>query len=582
MFRRLTLGALLLSLILPVLAQSPGTYAAFPGELDWKNVSSEHFKIHYHTPDPVLAGQTLKFAEESLYEIKYLLDYKPKAKYELFLYMSVDDYVHSNQYEESFFKVQGKSPIVFNQGVVIYPNSTGEFRNTVKTEVCKLFLKDFYHGISIRSSIQNSVLLHLPPWYLEGFSSYIGEGWTFEDELWLAGQENADVLTYTLEDEGPMHHTLRKSVWYFISEEFGEEKLAEIFYMTRITHSVEKAFERVWGVGLDNLTNRWREFIQRRILQNQEYRDDPRNFGDLLTLPAKARLISYALHPEEQKIAAYLEKEGQQFVSIYDHKTSEWSETGISGGFKTRQYEPYQYQVPMAWSHDGKYLLTVVNRKKSQVFALWDAGSGRKTYFAFKPVLDRVMHLSWSHDNNQVVCSAFQKGAINLFTFKPGASSFKPITDDLYDDLYPVFTQDDRGIIFATNRSADTLSPAENHYTLYKQPLDLYLIDLQTSEIKPITNTPTINETQSLPVSSFEVLYLTDEVGINGLRKKNLFIDEGTLQTNFQVGIDRFGLNDSLACFALAGASGTELLIAPVQEGAFQGVSLTERNLPQI
>lgn len=524
-------------------------------ELQWKFVQSAHFRVHYYTLDAALGELTIKLAEEALHDLAKQLDYRPRGHYALHLFLSPDDLIHSNQFPEDEFKEPGVTPLKSNSSYVIYPGSTPELRKKVTAAVARLLLEEFYFAGSISSSIQRSVLLHVPEWYLEGFSAYLGEGWDFEDEVRIAGLHGEDLMQYAIEGTDAINRTVRKSLWYYVAQEYGDDKLAEIFYMTRVTRSVEVAFVKVWGIQLKTLTERWREFTNKRIAENHQYRDELDKKTTKLELNPKDRLMGFALNPQMPVAAVYLIRDGLQRIALADLITGEITETGMEGGFKTDQYLSFEQEIPMAWSDNGQYLLSVIYKDNLEQVAYYDRATGNFNFQTVRPQLERVLSLGFSHDGTEAICSGLAGGNINIYTFKPGTTRFRAVTQTTYDHLYPVFSQDDRSILFASNQAEVAEGEEEkeaNSYRRARNHLDLYRIERDNPEGAPvrITDTPEDNETWAQPVSSFEVMFITDETGIPNLKKQNIFTGQSAIMSNLTRGMLGVNMNDSLVLMA--------------------------------
>lgn len=586
MFRKLNIFFLCLLATVSLFSQAvePRKQILPSNELQWKFVQSEHFRIHYYTLDPTLADLTIRLAEESLHDIAQQLDYRPRGHYAIHLFLSPDDFVHSNQYAESQYKEPGITPLQNNSGHIIYPGNAHTLRKKVKAEVALLLLKEFYFAGSIQSSIQRSVLLHIPDWYMEGFSAYLGEGWNFEDELWIAGLHGEDLMQYAVEGESAINRTVRKSLWYFVAEEYGNDKLAEIFYMTRVTRSVEVAFVKVWGIQLKTLTERWREFMNKRVAENHEYRDDLDKKTHRVEFEANDRLLGFALNPTQPIAAAYLNRDGLQRIVMVDLTTGGITETGINGGFKTDQYLRFKQNIPMTWSHDGKYLLSLVYKDGLEQLAYLDRETGNFNINPVRPQMERILHLAFSHDGTQAICSGLVGGSVNLFKFKPGTVNFRPLTKSKYDHLYPSFSMDDRSILFASNRmevDSGKDAQAEESYRRARNQMDLFRIDVDNPTGPPvlITETREQNEFNIIPVSSFEIMYLSDETGIANFKKQNIFTGESMLMSNLTHGVLQMNMNDSLVLFTSSKTGNPALYYATPDEFMREFPSLPETRL---
>lgn len=563
----ITAAALLLStgLLWAQQKTNPGKNILSKKELNWKVVSSEHFDVYYYNADPVLATQAARYAEESLFDISQLLDYKNNARFALYVYLSPYDLAQSNRFPEAKYKEGGFTPVNDNAGNVMYQGGQKNFQQEVKTQVSELLMKDFYFGGGIQATIQNTVLLHSPDWFFEGFNAYVGQGWDFEDELWISSLENANMLQYALEGNQEVNRVARKSIWYFIGSRYGVEKLSEIFYMTRLTHSVEAGIIHVLGITLKTLTERWREFMLQRITENHTYRDVFTEKSRHLNIPKSDRLEGFALHPSQPLVALHLRREGKQRVVLYDLDKGEMQETGIEGGFKTEQFEGFELEFPMEWSPNGRFLFTTLYQDGYEDMVFYDLRSEEAKYFDIHPTLDRVFQAAWSHDSKKMVISGLRGGMVDLYTLAPLSNRFRPLTEDLFDDFNPVWSPDDQSIYYASTRHTDSVEVVRAPFDVYNQNLDVFQYDLQAKSLRRVTDSPEWSEWPMAMVSSFEMVYLTNRSGIRNLEKVNVFLGETENLTNLDRGMYRSHTNDSLTAFSIPVKGQLQMMVADNQ-----------------
>lgn len=543
---------------------SGGTNIPHNKQTDWKNVSTEFFDVHYGTDDPVMAGVAGKMAEEALWDICRAFDYKNRSRFALYLYLSPNDLVHSNTYPVRNEKDNGLTPLRINATNILFPGNYEEFREHIRAEVTKLLMEDYYYGGPIQLSIQNTVLLYLPEWYAQGLPAYLGEGWDYEDELWLASLENSHLLNFAIEGQGPIYHTARKSIWYFIAQNYGPEKLGEIFYMTRLTRSVEDGVIHVLGITLKTLTEKWREFVLQHISDNANFREPIDKESILADLGPNDKVLSFALHPSKAKAAIYLSNGGKQQVVIYNFETGKVRETPIEGGFPTEQFDRFRFEMPMAWSPDGNQLVTTVFDKGNEYLAWYNLEQGSVKFVAFQPGLDRIFQIAWSPDGTQLVCSGLQQGQIDLYRFVPGAGSFVPLTNDFYDDLFPVWSADGGRIYHASTRQSAIQAPGTHpRFDANEIGLDVWSYDFSEGSLSRVTNSPLHDETPVAMASSFELYVRSDQTGLSNLQKVNVFLSDSSYQTNMSPGIHRAALNDSLFAYSTSHKGDLQVYVAP-------------------
>jgi hypothetical protein len=515
----------------------------------WKSVKSENFDVNFYTADPVMATIGARYAEEALWEVCRALDFKNRSRFSLHIFLDPNDYIQSNLYPNRRNKEGGRTELFPNAGSVVFPGDYQDFFAEIKKEVARLVITDYYYGGAITASIPYNLLLFLPRWYQEGLPAFLGEGWDFEDELWITSLRNEDMLEYALEGDEYVNMIARKSIWYFIASTYGSEKLSEIFYMTRLTRSVEDGVVHVLGITLKTLTERWREFVLQRITENATFRDQMEDQADPIKLPTKERILSFRLNPVEPIAAVYLEHRGKQRIALYDINAEELLETPIEGGFLTEQYTGFVPDMPMAWSPDGKALLATIYREGTEQFAYYNRTSGDLQYINFKPRLERIFQMEWSHDGRQIVASGLRTGQIDLYRFTPGSSGFVPLTNDGFDNLNPVWSQDDARVYFASTRNSDTTKADFVPYDAYRNHFDVWELTLEDGSLRRITSTAVADEFPVYMQSSFELQLLSNETGIYNLYKRNVFVGDSTVQTNVSQGIHRVFFSDSLVVF---------------------------------
>jgi len=535
-------------------------------DLEWKHVATDHFDVHYSTPDPSFAAMVARYAEEGLWDICQLLDYKNRSRYSIYLFMSPAELAQSNMSPDRVVKDAGITPIRNNTAKIVFPGTMRETQKDVKSEVARMLIEDYYFGGGIQKTIQNSVLLHLPDWYLQGFSAYLGEGWSYEDEMWLSGLENMVMTDYALEDNLPINDFARKSIWYYIASNYGEDKLSEIFYMTRLTRSVEDGMIHVLGITLKTLTERWWEFALQRISTNKTFRVENSDAGKEVRLDKGQQLLGYSLNPKTREIALLVQQEGRQKLLLRDLENGIDLETSVQGGEYTRQYDPYHIDLPVAFSPDGQYIALVIYREGEEVVAFYNVESKEVKYSPYRRQLDKITQFSWSSDSKQLVCSALSSGSLNLFRFGIGASGFTPLVEDPYENIHPVWSQDDQRIYFASNRPNDSITDAEFRFDSYASAYDLWELSLEDNSLRRVTQTPLSDEFPVQATSSFEILIRTNTNGIYNLQTQNVFAGDSTFHTNFNQGIYSADYTEREMAFLYPSQGGMALYTAKKEE----------------
>lgn len=520
-------------------------------EQQWKHVSSETFEVNYYSSDPVLAALASKMAEESLYDVCKLLDFRNRSRYAIYIFQNHADLAQSNMFPEKKTRSGGITPLRNNTLPIVYPGSYKALQKEIRKVVSQMVIEDYYFGGNLQKSVQNTVLLSIPEWYMEGLTAYIGEGWSVEDEWWLSSLANTDLLEFAQEGNSEFHKIARKSIWYFIGSQYGVDKLSEIFYMVRLTRSAEDGIIHVLGITLKTLTERWREFVLQRLVVNNNGRQDLDEVSEVLPLEAGDQLLAFSPHPTESKVAMLLEKTGFQRLVIHDFGTGITQETPVEGGFLTDQFEGYTRQLKMAWSPDGNFIATQIYRNGTEELAFLNLKSNLVNYNSYRKQLDKLIDFSWSPDGKKLIGSALRQGAVDLYRFTPGGSGFAQVTNDPFDNLSPVWSLDGQRIYYSSNRLNDTIQAEEVRYDIYRENLDIWELNLEDKSIRRVTETPLSDEYPVTATSSFELLVRNDQNGIFNLEKLNVFLGQSTWNTNVARGFGPTQTSETEVFFSL-------------------------------
>ncbi len=121
-------------------------------------------------------------------------------------------------------------------------------------------------------------------------------------------------------------------------------------------------------------------------------------------------------------------------------------------------------------------------------------------------------------DSKQLVLSATQNGQTDIYLYTIASTTYRKLTDDYYDDLYPAYIKVDsvRGIMFSSNREDDTLRTKRYDSQHMQRQLDLYFYDLDANQnvLYRVTNTTNADEIDPQPLSDSTFSFLSDANGV--------------------------------------------------------------------
>ncbi len=536
-------------------AQSPPYYA---NTKNWKYLASEHFDVYFQGGQEALAQRSARFAELACFEISEIYDYRPQSRYALYLLEDAAQLGLTHSQLDQPRRAPGQFSIPRLEAHVVHPGTTHGLYQEVKRSVAGILLREFAYGNRLGQAIQNQLLLDHSRWYSQGLVEYVGTGWSYTDEMWLqstVGDQLEDVLDQTLEGNSEISKIFRKSVWRYVANEYGEQKLAEIIYLVNISHSLESGIISVLGITLNTLTVRWRESLKDMVDHNASGRMSLGNIKGLEEIPTKKgyHLVAFAYHEKTKQYALYLNKMGKHTLFLYDSQSATYTQTAIQSSYANLVTEGTPMHYPIAWSPDGSRLVTTRYRGHKYDMVYYEVGSKE---IAVEPVIGafgRVLHINWSHNGQLLALSALAKntGTPQLFVGVPQSGNYRQVTEDPYDNLEPCWSYDDASIFFSSNRDTNRLVIQRPRWDNYAHSFDIFQYNRSepTDTVVQITFTPATNERKPLTPNSFEVYFITDESGILNLSKYNPFIQKNSYITDLPQGIVDFYASDEQLVF---------------------------------
>jgi hypothetical protein len=525
----------------PLLGQS---FHPFGVDGDWSSVSTANFDVLYQPGQEESAIVTARLAEVARYELGQMLDFRPEAHFVLIYTSEAQEVLYSTLSLAPDPERSGVFQLPDRYAVVVHPGSSQGWEHAVRRQVARLMLREFTFDEHLGTTLQKRMLLYEAPWLYEGLIEYMSSGWTYEDEMWLQHLDKDQLLPLALEGDQAINRVVRKSIWHFISHEYGEQKIPEVTYLVNISNSIESGIISVLGLTLNTLTARWEQYLTARLSTQKSRRTDLTRLEAAKMLPEmkKETLVSFAYNEATNRYALCLNRRGKLSVYLYNPESKAYSSTPIRSGFQSDNAPFLDFDMPLAFSRDGEVLATVVYQKQRWYLAYYEPASGELDLRALPRDIDRVNSLAWSGDHSQLALSAWHHGQADIFTTESGSAKLLALTDDVYDDLDPTWSFDDQFLFFSSNREGEDAKETPGRYQSMSRTFDLYKFDRTAggNALIRLTNTPTINERQPFAPNSFELRYLSDASGIFNLSTINIFSKKTQPLSDLAAGVTQF------------------------------------------
>jgi len=534
-------------------------------KFQWYYIQTSHFDIYFSQDGEYLANFTAAAAESSYTMISKSFRYQINNRIPIMVYNSHNDFQQTNVISEYLEEgIGGVTELFKNRMVIPFEGNYRMYRHVIHHEMVHAVLNDMFYGGSIQSIISNNIRLQLPMWFNEGLAEFESLRWDTNSDMFM---RDATIHTYLPPIDylsGYFAYRGGQSVWYYIANKYGDQKIAEILNRIRGTRNVDQGFRSALGLSVSELNERWQKEQKVLYWPDIAKREDPADFATRLTNHVKESNFyntSPSISPQGDKIAFISDRDGYFdvfIISTIDNKISK-----IVDGQRTSNFEELHLLTPgITWSPDGKKIALAVKSGDADAIFIVDAATGDQEKLQFK--LDGIFSVSWSPKGDKLAFVGDDAKQSDIFIYDLATKNLTNLTDDLFSDVDPSWSPDGKTVYFASDRR--NYAPREAAAPKFKMShfdysqLDIYAMDISTMQLKRITDYTGSDETS--PVISpdgTKMLYVSDRNGIGNIYERNLLTGADRPVTNSLTGVFQLSLS----------ADGNKLSFAALDEAGF-------------
>ena len=533
----------------------------------WQYIQSDHFDIYFSYDGYDIAQYSAHVAEEAYTSIKKLLRYEINNRISFIIYNSHNEFQQTNVIAEYMEEgIGGVTELFKNRVVVPFEGNYGQFRHVIHHELVHAVLNDMFYGGTIQSLISNKAPVQLPAWMNEGIAEYASLKWDNNSDMFI---RDATVHNYLPPIEylgGYFAYRGGQSVWYYIANKYGEQKIAEIFSRIKSARSVDNGFRSTIGLTVKELSERWQKEQKVYYWPDVAKREDPADFAHKRltnhTKDGNFYNTSPAISPQGDKIAFISDRNDYFDVYLISALDGEIINKVVSGQ-KTSDFEEMHLLTPgIAWSPDGNKIALAVKAGEHDAIMIVDVKSGNQEKINLD--LDGIFSVDWSKDGDRLTFVGVKTPQSDIYLYTLSTKELINLTNDIFSDMDPVFSPDGKTIYFSSDRGEYiTASMLPKGFKLWKYDpgnTDLYSLDVSSKAIKRITHQE--HGSKSSPIVSPDwkkLLYIADLNGIN-----NVYVQELETGTYYPITNSISGLYQLTIA-----ADGSKLVFSSLNEAGF-------------
>ncbi|MEQ8470638.1 MAG: translocation protein TolB [Marinoscillum sp.] len=510
---------------------------------DWYYYSTNNFEVYYYPGGQEYAKEALEYLEDEFVSLTDILGYAPYTKTKIFIYNSLQDLQQSNMgIGGEVFTIGGKTDFVKLQVELAYPGKSEEFKKQIMLQMSDILINDMMFGGSLAEIFQNSYLLSLPEWFIQGAARYLAYGWSQEMDDYVRDYLSRKKINKLVKIQNEEAAIIGQSIWNYIAIKYGRSNISNILNLTRIIRNEENSISSTLGITFKQFLGDWQSYY---LLQREEIRENYQSTSEEAEIAGHRNhdiiLNHVKVNANGDKLAYTLHKNGKYEVNVVDLESGKQS-TVVKGGYLIND-QVIDYHLPLIDWQDNHTVGVILYKRGYLYLNTYNVDNNQKLQ---KPLtrFRQVESFSFNDNGKLAIISGDVGGQNDLFLISMRRNALKRITDDLYDDLDPVFVPGSTSIVFSSNRASDSVKVDRVKLEDVSDNYNLFIFNLDTTSTKFMRLTNTFSrDSKPMAKNDHEIFYLSDQKGIPNLYKYNLMDSTFVQVSNFEYSIEDYDLN---------------------------------------
>ena len=487
---------------------------------NWKIVRTANFEIYFYQDGNTLANLTAQYAESEFDRITELLGYTPYNRIKIFLYNSPQELAQSNIGISVVGELDSREiDLAKSRLEIAFTGDQISFRKRLIHDVSMLFVYDMLYGGSLKDALQSSLLLTLPDWFMPGIASYLSEGYSVELDDYMRDVSLSRNIRKPNLLQGRDAERVGHSIWNYIAQKYGRDNISNILNLTRIIRNEQSSIQSTLGVPYGRFLREWREYYG-----NMAKATASAGGSDDATIAIRGSGLDHNLNDvkissDKTLIAFSSVNDGKFTVEVYNTATKKRYSV-LQGGYRLDGHATFTSTPLVAWQRDNNLAVVTDENGKSYLYVYTDLDKrpkqrSRQTING----LTQIVSVDASDDGGSLVMSADRRGQNDIFLYSINRGTYAQLTNDLYDDINPVFVgRSTRDIVFASNRTADTLGVDKGTFRSVRDRYSLFRHEggARATSVTRLTDTLT-NAIRPVAASENTIYFLGTASGIQNL-----------------------------------------------------------------
>lgn len=568
--RRLLLGLILLAGLTPafLFAQDAtfGKNKVQYTKFNWFYIQTDHFDIYFSDGGERLAEFTATAAESAYTSISKSFRYQLVNRVPIIVTNSHNDFQQSNVVGEYLDEgIGGVTELFKNRVLLPFEGNYKMFRHVIHHELVHAVVNDMFYGGSVQSIIANNITLQLPLWFNEGIAEYEAQKWETDSDMFLRDATVHEYLPSINRLYGYFAYRGGQSLWWYIANKYGQQKIGDILNRIKSTRNVEAGFRGALGLGFEELNERWQKEMKVIYWPDIAKREEPADYARRLTEHKKDGNFyntSPALSPQGDKLAFISDR--SDYLDVFTMSTIDGKIMDkVVDGQTTSDFEELKLLTPrLTWAPDGKRLALAAKAGEQDAILIVDTESGDREKLTFD--LNAIYSVDWSAQGDKLAFVGNKLHQSDIYVYDMTTKKLTNLTDDIFSDSDPAWSPDGKTVFFASDRGANLRGKTADMSTYDYSQRDLYRVNIETAAIDRLLDWRNSDENSVVASpDGKKVLFVSDKNGINNIYELNLETGSSRPITNSLSGVYQLSLSrdGSKLAFASLNYAGFDLFL---------------------
>ena len=500
---------------------------------DWLYIQTKHFDIYFSEEGKDAAEFAAKSAEDAIENIHERLNYQINNRIALIVYNSHNEFQETNTSDSYLSQGIGGFTEPFKNRVVFpFEGSYSKYKHVIYHELVHAVMRDMLYGGTIQNIIAKGITLQLPTWYHEGMAEYLASGWETNSDMFIRDAIINEYLPDINRLGGYFAYRGGQSLFKYIAETYGEEKLSELLNNVKSKSNLDAGFKSSIGINLEELNEKWKKDIKKRYWPEIAHRKDPDEIAKRLTDNKKVGgfyNISPAISPQGDKVVFISDRDIYLDIYVMNSFDGKVIKKVIESG-RTENLEELNVLYPtLTWAPDNIRIALTSKREGYDIVKVIDTETGDDEDLPF--LLHGIESVSWSPDGKEIALLGSSAKQSDIYIYNFETKELINVTNDIFSEYLPSWSPDSKKIIFSSDRNGyrkdDITQDGITMAHMETFQMDLYMIDLTTNQITQVTDWYYSDEkSAAFSTDGSEILFVSDFNGIDNIYKKKIVFEK--------------------------------------------------------